>query len=144
MATLNEIKEQIIVVRSVGEFTNALQQIATIHMVKLRDRVLASRPFVQLANEMLTELSGIRNGMQTQALLAMEKSHPKEAKQAAGQTAVIVITSNQGLTGRYNIEIFQKLEKVFADHPDSDYYVIGKKGQEYFQGAKVKVRSFPY
>lgn len=143
MSTINEIKDQMAAAKSLGDFTNALQQIATIRMVKLRERVLSSRPFVQIANEMLTELSGIRNGMQAQDLIALEKSHPS-SKPATMKTAVVVITSNQGLIGRYNIEIFQKLDKVFAEQPNSDYYVIGKKGQEYFQGKRIKVKSFPY
>jgi len=152
MSTLNEIKEQMIVVGSVGEFTNALQQIATIHMVKLRDRVLASRPFVQLANEMLMELSGIRNGMTSADLLAIEQKGKRVKKgekvampnPAKGAEAVIVISSNQGLIGPYNQEIIKKLRPLMEQKPNADYYVIGKKGQEFFKGKRVTVKSYPY
>jgi F-type H+-transporting ATPase subunit gamma len=149
MPTLNEVKEQMIVVGSVAEFTNALQQIATIHMVKLRDKVVASRPFVQVANEMLMELSGIRNGMTSADLLSLERKG-KRVKGAAlpapakGGEAVIVISSNQGLTGPYNQEVFKRAQKVMAEKPAADYFVIGKKGIEYFGGKKVKVKSYPY
>lgn len=145
MATLNEIKDQMVVVHSVGDFTNALQQIATIRMVKLRDKVLASRPFVEAANTMLTELVALRNQLQTADLMALERKHAKDASPVShSHKAVIVITSNPGLTGRYNIEIFQKVEKILEQEKDSDFFVIGKKGQEYFQGGHFKVKNFPY
>lgn len=144
MATLNEIKDQMVVVGSVGEFTNALQQIATLRMMQLRSKVLASRPFVEAANDLLAELLAIRNSMQTADLLKLEKKHRDERMHTGGRTAVIVITSNQGLTGRYNIEIYQKIEKILEVEKDSDFYIIGKKGQEYFQSGHMKVTNFPY
>ena len=147
MSTINEIKEEIIVVKSVGDFANALQQIATARMVKLREKVLTSRPFVEEALAMLRELNTIRSKMQAADLVLLEKK--KKETQAAvakvtGRKAVIVITSNQGLTGRYNIEVYQKLEKLVAEQPDSEYFVIGKKGQEVFLNGKYKVTYYPY
>ncbi|MCC2631970.1 MAG: atpG [Patescibacteria group bacterium] len=144
MATLNEVKEQMIVVNSVGEFTNALQQIATLHMMQLRDKVLASRPYVEAANEMLGELQALRNAMQTADLIKIEKQKKQQMASLAARSAVIVITSNQGLTGRYNIEIYQKIEKILEKEQGSDFYIIGKKGQEYFQNGRYKVQSFPF
>ena len=145
MPTLNEIKERMTVVRSLGEFTNALQQIATIRMVRLREQVINSRPFVTVANEMLLELSGIRNGMDATDLLSIEKKYPEDvARYQSTKPAVIIITSNQGLTGRYNIEIFQKANELLESKKDADFYVIGKKGIEYFRSERFKIRVFPY
>lgn len=145
MSTINEIKEEMTVVKSVGDFTNALQQIATIRMVQLRDRVLQSRPFVEAANEMLKELISLRNSFSSNDLLKLEKQHKKDqAVPKLERRAVIVITSNQGLTGRYNIEIYQKVEKILEQEKEADFYVIGKKGQEYFQTGHFKVRNYPY
>jgi F-type H+-transporting ATPase subunit gamma len=149
MPTLNEVKEQMIVVASVGDFTNALQQIATIRMMKLKDKVIASRRFVETTAELLTELITLRNDLQVEDLVKLEKKAKSKdivAKNAthANRSAVIVITSNQGLTGRYNIEIYQKIEKILEVEKDSDFYVIGKKGQEVFQNGKFKVQSYPY
>ena len=56
MPTLNEVKEQIAVVGSVGDFANALQQIAAMRMVALRNQVLNSKRFVDEATEILKEL----------------------------------------------------------------------------------------
>jgi F-type H+-transporting ATPase subunit gamma len=149
MPTLNEVKEQMIVVGSVGDFTNALQQIATIRMIKLRDKVVASRVFVETAADLLSELTTLRNTLHTEDLVKLERKKVAsragiKTKEHDERSAVIVITSNQGLTGRYNIEIYQKVEKILEMEKNSDFYVIGKKGQEVFQNGKFKVRSFPY
>lgn len=144
MSTINEIKEEIITVKSVGDFANALQQIATARMVKLREKVLASRPFVEEALTMMRELNTLQSKMHSADLLKLEKKKKAAETADTGRKAVVVITSNQGLTGRYNIEIYQKLEKVVADQPDSEYFVIGKKGQEVFLNGKYKVVNFPY
>lgn len=145
MPTINEIKENMIVVQSVGDFTGALQQIATIRMMRLRDKVATSRPFVEAANELLCELVSLRNGLAVDDLLKLEKKHSKdEMAPATSKSAVIIITSNQGLIGRYNIEIYQKLDKIIDQVKDADFFVIGKKGQEYFQGTHFKVQDFPY
>jgi F-type H+-transporting ATPase subunit gamma len=145
MSTINEVKEQMIVVRSVGDFTNAIQQIATMRMVQLRSRVLKSRPFVEAASTMLKEVNSIRNSLDTASLMKLDKTKKNEPpKPHNTRRAVIVITSNQGLTGPYNIEIYQRVEKILDLEKQSDFYVIGKKGQEYFAGGKFKVNNFPY
>lgn len=146
MPTINDIKEQISVVRSVGEFTNAMQQIATLRMMRLRDKVLASRPFVEAAIGMLRELNSLREQLESEERMKLDKkkkAKPEEEKNS-GRRAVIVITSNQGLTGSYNIQIYKKMEKVLAEQKDAEYFVIGKKGQEIFGSGKFKVRSYPY
>lgn len=146
MSAINEVKEQMLTVRSVGDFTNALQQIATIKMVKLRDHVLRSRPFVEAANEMLKELVSLRNAIETEDLLHIKLKHEKftPPPKKTNQYAVIVITSNQGLTGSYNPEIFHKVDLMRDDNKDSDFYVIGKKGQEMFANGKFKVKYYPF
>ncbi len=146
MSTINEIKDQMITVQSVGGFANAMQQIATMRMTHLRSKVLDSRPFVEAAIEILQELSTLRNQMQDKDLLKLEKKHKDDLKEhpLTAKRAVIVITSNQGLTGHYNIEIYQKLERLIADEKDADFFIIGKKGQESFATGKYKVEYYPY
>lgn len=144
MPTINEIKEQMIVVGSVGGFTNALQQIATLHMMRMRDQVVKSRPFVEAANEMMQELIGLRSQMQIEDMAMLKRQAKNAGINVGGRRAVIVITSNQGLTGRYNIEIYQRVEKMLEAEKDADFFVIGKKGQEFFGGGHFKVKYFPY
>lgn len=146
MATINEIKEQIATVKSVGEFTNAMQQIATARMMRLRDKVLSSRPFVEASLSIIRELNALRDQEEQadrQKLKKKQKAAVAESDHK-GRRAVIVITSNAGLIGSYNNQIYAKLEKILEEEKEAEFFVIGKKGQEVFANGKYKVRSFPY
>ena len=144
MAKVNEIKEQQIVVSAVGEFSNSLQQIATMRMVSLRKVVLASRRFVDEATIILRDLKRER---QIQLINKLKKIDKRYAKHRTAREAIIVLSSYQGLCGSYNVEIFNRIEKILPQHLKSDYFVIGSKGQDYFRGLLRKhpdLNFYPY
>lgn len=149
MATLNEIKAQKSVVMSVGNFADSLQKIAASRMVRLRKLVMNSRRFVDEATIILRELELERTKKVQRELgitrheIDMDKKNPQIDKVT---TAIIVISSTQGLAGSYNTEIFKKLDLIVPEHKDADYFVIGSKGQSYFAKAAKKfgVKYYPY
>lgn len=147
MARINEIKDQQIVVKTVGDFSNTLQQIAAMRMVKLRRSVLASRRFVDEATLILRELhlerlKQLERDLKRGSVPADSPWHRPVSK----KTAVIIVTSNQGLCGSYNTEIFTRVDRCLQELPFADYYVFGHKGQHYFEriSHKVKVNFYPY
>ncbi|NMC35694.1 F0F1 ATP synthase subunit gamma [Candidatus Beckwithbacteria bacterium] len=146
MAKVNEIKEQQIVVASVGGFANSLQQIATMRMTSLRKAVLASRRFVDEATLILREL---KREKQLQFIEELEKIDKKLSQRfgVKRREAIIVVSSYQGLCGSYNTEIIAKLEKILPEHLEADYFVIGSKGQDYFRRQVSKnpnLNYYPY
>lgn len=144
MAKINEIKEQQIVVSAVGEFSNSLQQIATMRMVSLRKVVLASRRFVDEATIILRDLKRER---QSQLIKKLKKIDKRFSKHRTTREAIIVLSSYQGLCGSYNVEIFNRIEKILLQHLQADYFVIGSKGQDYFRGLLRKhpdLNFYPY
>lgn len=157
MATINEIKEQRIVVQSVGGFAGSLQQIAAARMVKLRKIVLSARRFVEEATVILRELQLEKTKLMEKEL-QLKKSglkikRDKKGKPAAkvvsdqpNKVAIIVVSSDQGLSGSYNTEIFKKIEAITPKYPHADYFIIGKKGQEFFTryAKKHNLKYYPY
>ncbi len=152
MATINEIKDKMVVVNSVGGFANALQQIATMRMMTLRDRVVASKRFVDAATELLRELTLYKEIIYQQEINPELKNKKKKKEATPIQNeekikkALILITSNQGLCGKFNAEIFRHFEnEVLPKNPDADIFIIGKKGQEhYIKNAKYHYKFYPY
>ncbi len=152
MSTINEVKEEMGVVNAVGDFANALQQIAAMRMMLARKKVLAGRKFVDTAEKVLKELKSVQAIQNLKDIEEIEK-HSKSTKLKAKEDfkAVIVITSDQGLNGGYNYEIFKKIQQVM-DNKDglydgfnaADFFILGKKGQEYFRLGKIKAKYFPY
>ena len=155
MSTINEVKEEMSVVRAVGGFTNALQQIAAMRMTLARRKVLAGRRFVDTAEQLMKELKTLQAIQNIKDIEDIEK-HKRTTKQLPftareEHRAVIVITSDQGLNGKYNYDIYKKVQEVidnkdnlYAGFNEADYFVIGKKGQEYFRLGKIKAAYFPY
>lgn len=151
MASINKIKEEQVVVRSVGSFASSLQQIAAGRMVKLRNLVVQSRRFVDEATVILRELELERTKKLEEELdltkhQIRQLSKRDQDKTPETATAIIVTTSNQGLSGSYNNDIIKKVEATIPEHPNADYFVIGRKGQEYFnhRAKKLGIRYYPY
>lgn len=146
MATVNEIKAQKVVVKSVGDFADSLQQIAAGRMVKLRKLVLSSRRFVDEAMVIMRELE-LERIKKVERELGIDK-HELGSVLAAGEnkSAIIVVTSTQGLAGTYNTEIIKKLEVIIPEHPDAEYFVIGAKGQAFFakNAKRFGIKFYPY
>lgn len=150
MATLNEIKAQKSVVASVGNFADSLQKIAASRMVRLRKLVMNSRRFVDEATIILRELE-LERTKKVHRELGLNKTdlleNPKKKEEATElKTAIIVISSTQGLAGSYNTEIFKKLDIILPEHTTAEYYVVGSKGQSYFakHAKKYGIKYYPY
>lgn len=149
MPTVNEIKEQKTVVKSVGDFADSLQQIAAGRMVKLRKMVESSRRFVDEATIILRELE-LERSKKLEAELGFSKSQlnksKSEGKDQEFNTAIIVVSSDQGLNGTYNTDITKKAETIIPEHKSADYFVIGKKGQESFRklSKQHNIKYYPY
>jgi F-type H+-transporting ATPase subunit gamma len=152
MSVIKEIKENQTVVKGVGDFAGSLQQIAAGRMVRLRNQVLAAKRFGDEAVIILRELE-LERAKQIKTELAMEKNQLSVPKKPVGKTspnsartAIIIITADQGLCGSYNTEIFQKTEEVAKTYQLADYFVIGRKGQEFFVrlAKKYDLRYYPY
>lgn len=148
MASINETKEKIAVVKSVGGFANAMQQIAAMRMISLRDKVLASKRFVDEATEMLRELTLYKELIYKEQVLQSDKKSKRqdETKEKPIKKAIIIITSNQGLCGKFNAEIYHKIEtQILANNLDADIFIVGKKGQEhYLNNKKFRFKFYPY
>lgn len=154
MPRINEIKQEKIVVQSVGSFAHSLQQIAASRMAKLRRVVEASRRFIDESTVILRELE-LERTRRLQEELGITKHHFQPPKKTSSKTtapieaarsAIIVVSSDQGLSGSYNSEIVKKLDVIVPQHQNADYYVLGHKGQDYFKRVikKTKLHYYPY
>lgn len=148
MPSINEIKEKMGVVKSVGGFANAMQQIAAMRMMALRDKVLSSKRFVDEATQILAELNLYKELFYKEQVEGKYKKRKKDPEPLSSEPkkAIIVVTSNQGLCGKFNAEIFKKVEsEILSNNLDADFYLVGKKGQEhYLTSKKFHFKFYPY
>jgi len=55
------------------------------------------------------------------------------------QVAIIVISSDRGLCGGFNANLFKKVKQVLEKYPQVDLYTIGNKSQQYYKSRNVKI-----
>jgi F-type H+-transporting ATPase subunit gamma len=132
-ATLRELRGRIRSAGSIKKITKAQELIATSRIAKAQARVLAARPYDREITNMLTELASA-SALDHPLLVAREQ--PKRA-------GVLVVTSDRGLCGAYNANLFRRSEELFALLRDEGknpiLYVVGRKALNYYSFRNWKV-----
>ena len=125
-ATLRELRGRIRSAGSIKKITKAQELIATSRIAKAQARFEAARPYSVQITDMLTNLAA------ESALdhpLLVERKNPKRA-------AVLVVSSDRGLCGAYNANLFRRSEELFSllrqDGKEPVLYVVGRKALSYF------------
>ena len=118
MASTRDIRRRIKSVKNTRQITKAMELVAASKMKKAQQAALAGRHYAQLMAEMLAAL----------ATRVEESQHPFLAKRVVKTRGIILITSDKGLAGPLNANIF----KVVTDiKTAAKYAVIGRKGAQF-------------
>ncbi|MDI3315544.1 MAG: F0F1 ATP synthase subunit gamma [Mycobacterium sp.] len=125
-ATLRELRGRIRSAGSIKKITKAQELIATSRIARAQSRLAAARPYAFEITRMLTTLAA------ESALdhpLLVERPEPKRA-------GVLVVSSDRGLCGAYNANIFRRAEELFSllrqEGKTPVLYVVGRKALGYY------------
>ena len=135
-----EIKRRIRSVTSTKKITRAMQMISAVKMRKAQSAVLNSRVYSDLAWQIVQNLSH-RVDPKYHALL--------ETENKTNKVGVILITTNRGMVGAYNTNLFTALQKHLDKHrlkADllAELIAVGKKGRDAMvRVGKTVVAEFP-
>lgn len=126
MANLRELRTRIKSVNSTKKITKAQELIATSRITKAQARVDASQPY---ADEITHVIQRLASASSLQNKMLME---PENADRAA----ILVISSDRGMCGGYNNNVFKKtaeLRKLLQEQgKEVVLYVAGGKGVSYY------------
>jgi F-type H+-transporting ATPase subunit gamma len=133
-ATLRELRGRIRSAQSIKKITKAQEMIATSRIAKAQARVQAARPYNAEITNMLTNLAS-----------ASALDHPllvaRDNPQRAG---VLVVSSDRGLCGAYNANVFRRSEELFAllrgEGKNPILYVVGRKALSYYSFRNWKIK----
>ncbi|NJL92793.1 MAG: ATP synthase F1 subunit gamma [Anaerolineae bacterium] len=131
MAGVREIKRRIQSVKNISKVTRALEAVSASKARRAQQRAERSRAYAQAAWEILVNLSG-QPGTSDHPLLA----NPTETR----QVDIVLITSDRGLAGSYNLNIIRRAEE-FAAQMDVPvrWVTIGRKGRDYLLRRRYNV-----
>lgn len=129
MASLKEVRSRIQSVSSTQQITKAMKMVAAAKLRRAQDNIIRMRPYAQRLNAILTNLT--RNADDD---IVSEYGVAREVR----KVLVIAITSDRGLAGAFNSNVFKGVNAAIAARygnlPAASISVmaIGKKAHDYY------------
>jgi F-type H+-transporting ATPase subunit gamma len=128
MSKTREIKRRLRSVEKTRQITRTMEMVATSKLKKMTDLVQAARPYSIRLEEVIARLTDPELRARYPLL-----RRPETVRRAA----VIVLTSNRGLAGAFNVNLIregrQLLDRLEAEGVEVDLHVVGKKGIAFFR-----------
>lgn len=128
MANGKEIRAQIKSIQSTKKITNAMQMVAGSKMRKTQTFMEESRPYAKRIKQIAADIAKANT----------EVTHPFLVKNEKRKVGYIVITTDRGLCGGLNINLFKKLIASTKAHHDEgcdvSIAVYGTKGYKFLSG----------
>ena len=125
-ASLRALRRRIRSTQSTKKIFSAQELIAGARIVRAQARVEASKPY---AREITRVLSALASSASLDHPLLTERENPRRA-------AVLVITSDRGFAGSYNVNVLRRTEELLAllrqEGKEPVLYVVGRKGETYY------------
>jgi F-type H+-transporting ATPase subunit gamma len=136
MANLKEVRARISSVISTQQITKAMKLVSATKLRRAQTAIVQMRPYAAKLQSIMANLSGAGTDIVAPYFTVRE----------TGKVLVIVITSDRGLCGAFNANVFKKASQLintkYATQKAAGKVTvipIGKKGFEAFQKTSVRV-----
>ncbi len=125
MANLKEIRRRIRSVKNTQQITKAMKMIAASRLRKAQEALEAKRPYAKRLQAVIASL----------ATRAEVDDHPLLAVREPRNVLMLVLTSDRGMCGGFNVNINRVAVKYVVDRPELgiEFSVVGRKGQDFFR-----------
>lgn len=130
MSGSKEIRTQIKSIKNTQKITSAMEMVAASKMRKAQDRMRAARPYADK----------IRNVISHMAFAHPEYEHPYMLEREVRRVGYIIISSDRGLCGGLNSNLFRKvithMGELDQQGIEVDICTIGQKAKAFFKRLK--------
>jgi F-type H+-transporting ATPase subunit gamma len=133
MAGAKEIRGKIKSVQNTAKITKAMEMVAASKMRRAQDRMLAARPYADKIKQVVGHLANAHP----------EYKHPFLIERPTKRVGLIIITTDRGLCGGLNINLFKQVLNKLSDWQEQkvefDVVTFGGKGLGFFKrlGANI-------
>lgn len=131
MASMRDIKRRKGSIQSTQQITKAMKLVSTVKLQKAKTRAEQSKAYFDYMYATVTSMLARSGNM----------NHPYLVAGESKKKAVIVITSNRGLAGGYNVNVTKLLTNSDIAKEDAYIFAIGRKGKDFLsrRGYEIKV-----
>ncbi len=112
-----DIKRKIRSVNSTMQITKAMELVSTAKLKRARDRMDITKPYFDTVQQTVSEVLGSDRSIRSRYL----------SGHSIGKTLYIVITSDRGLCGGYNVNAIKKALEDVTQPEKAAFLVVGKK-----------------
>lgn len=129
--SLRDVKNRIVATSKTSQITNAMNMVSASKLRKSEKKHNDYKIFMQKIEDLVENVAEVG---------AKEYKHPMLSERNIKKTGYILITSDKGLAGPYNSNVFKKMEAIIKEkHSNNDYIigVLGKKGLEFCKRKKL-------
>jgi F-type H+-transporting ATPase subunit gamma len=119
MPSTRDIRRRIKSVKGTAQITKAMQMVASSKMRKAQQAAINGRPFAALARDVMAHVSAD----------AVDFTHPLLERREVRKRALIVISTDKGLCGALNSNLFREAAKAEADR--TVYIAVGRKAAQF-------------
>lgn len=123
MANARQVKQRINTAKNISKITKAMEMVSASKMRRAQDQTLSARPYAAALHAAMLQL-----GAEVPRHL-----HPLLSKHAEGIPIMIVISTDRGLCGSLNQNLFKQLASWQKAHPNGQFIAVGKKAVSYCQ-----------
>lgn len=135
-----ELKDRIVTVKETKKITNAMYLIASTKLRRAKEELMHTRPYFEAVRGEIKRIFRTVSDVDSRYFYPVDDDTPRE-----GTYGCLVITADKGLAGAYNQNVIREAERLRAQHPDMELFVVGGYGRHYFKHHHIPIRrSFLY
>jgi F-type H+-transporting ATPase subunit gamma len=111
-----------------------MKMVSAAKLRRAQEAVLQARPYANKEKEVMSRLFSSQGN---------EDLHPLFAKRGEDRILVVVFSSDKGLCGAFNSNLFKAIMKFIGENEGKDIHVssVGKKGRDFFRRRKVTMET---
>ena len=123
MSAIHLLKRRITTAKNISKITKAMEMVAASKMKKAQEQAIATRPYSQ----------ALTNSLQMLADRTDASLHPLLQQHEEGAPVVLLVSTDKGLCGGLNTNLFKALAEWKKRFPDGQVIAVGKKAVTFCQ-----------
>ncbi len=129
MPSLIDLRRRIRSVKNMQQITKAMKMVSAAKLRRAQEHALGSRPYAEMMGRVLGNVARAAASLDAAADLPLLQVREEKKVQ------LIVVSSDTGLAGAFNANLFRNAQRFADDHRDSELWIeaIGRKGRDYFR-----------
>lgn len=132
MAGVRDIKRRITSVKSTGQITKAMNLVSSVKLQKAKDKMSKNTVFFNRMQDVISSIATNCKGINSKYVYNKKSNNDKNL--------YVVLTSDRGLCGGYNANIFKMIKSELKIKDNDLFIVVGKKGRDFLKRNKMDIK----